>query len=109
MTTWTVDSASSPAIASITSPQAITDAGDITLIAAGSYSFRKTIPAAFAVTWSAGVSPFTFTDGAGNAGTYNITFNPPGGYTINGQANAKLEFNYQSITLVLDGTNYLII
>lgn len=105
MTTWSTDVAGSPTITG--SPTPITNAGDILLIATGVYSFRKTVAATFAVNWSAGATPFIFIDGAGNAQVYPITFNAPDGYTINGQPAAFITDNWGWMTIILDGTNYL--
>lgn len=111
MTTWTIDSATSPPIPSDNIPTAITDAGPTTIVAlSGAFVIRRTVPQATTITWFAGVTSLWFKDGAGNAGTYQQTLVPPNGYTIDGQPTYILAFDWQSVALVLDvGTvNYLV-
>jgi len=52
--------------------------------------------------------PWPIFDASGNAGTYPITVLPSSGKTINGQTSYILAFNYQSITVYFDGTQFLV-
>lgn len=52
---------------------------------------------------------FIIQDIAGNAGTNNITVSLETAGTINGAATAVISANYNSITLIIDGTNAYII
>jgi hypothetical protein len=90
-------------------PTPVTIAGDLTITqTTGFFSIRKTVPAITTVNLPVGGTPYIIADGAGNAGTYPITIAPPGGYTIMGAATYVLAFNWQSVGLSLDGSNYLI-
>ncbi len=92
----------------------ITAAGDVNIAAdypdalAGIFSIRKTVSAATVVTLPPYGGPWGVCDGAGVAGTYNITVAAPMGYTINGQPSFLLEFNWQYATFILDGTNFVV-
>lgn len=55
-----------------------------------------------------GYGPFPIFDAGGNAGTYPITVLPQAGKTINGQTSATLSYNYQSLTIYWDGSEYFI-
>lgn len=48
-------------------------------------------------------------DTTGQAQTNNITINPPGAETIDGEASLKIDYNYGSVTIVSDGTNYFVL
>lgn len=90
-------------------PTAVTASGTLTITqSTGFFSIRKTVPAATTVNLPVLGTPYIIADGAGNAGTYPITINAPSGYTILGQPSYVLAFNWQSIGLSLDGSNYLI-
>lgn len=53
---------------------------------------------------------FIIKDGSGGAGTNNITVTTPGGVkTFDGATSYVINTNYGSVTLMYDGTNYLII
>lgn len=92
----------------------VTAAGNINLAAdyptvrAGTFSIRKTVPAATTVTLRSEYGPWIVADGAGNASSYPITVDAPGGYTINGAASYILAFDWQSAIFILDGTNFII-
>ena len=47
-------------------------------------------------------------DSTGNAGTNNITINPHASETIDGAASKVINFNYGSVNLVSDGTNWFL-
>lgn len=48
-------------------------------------------------------------DITGTASTNNITVNPPGAETIDGDASFTMSSDYESVTIISDGTNYFII
>ena len=48
-------------------------------------------------------------DSDGSASVENITINTPGAETIDGLASYVLATNYESVTIVSDGTNYFIV
>ena len=52
---------------------------------------------------------FTISDVAGNAGTNNITVSLETSGNINGSASYTINTNYNSITLMIDGTNGTVI
>lgn len=47
-------------------------------------------------------------DSTGNAGTHNITINPHASETIDGASSKVINFNFGSVNLVSDGTNWLL-
>jgi len=48
-------------------------------------------------------------DGAGTASTANITITANGSDTIDGSATATLQYNYESITIIWNGTAWNVI
>ena len=93
-----------------------TGTGDVTIASAfptalaGTIAIRKITPAATAVNLPSGGGPWLVADGAGVAGTYPITINPPSGFTINGAASFVLAFNWQEAGFILDigASNYIV-
>jgi hypothetical protein len=71
---------------------------------------NKTTPAATTVNLPAGITGalYTIKDGAGNAATYNITITPASG-NIDGAGTFVMNNNYESITVVYNGTQWNII
>lgn len=78
------------------------------LVKSGSFVIRQTIPAPITVTLPSTGGPWFIADGAGVAGTDNITVVGSGGDTINGAASYILAFNWQSATFILDGGNFVV-
>lgn len=91
----------------------ITAAGDLTIatafpgITAGTFSIRKTVAAATAVTLPTSGGPWAVFDGNGGASAHNITVTAPGGFTINGASTYVISTNWEGATFVLDASNYI--
>lgn len=91
----------------------VTEAGDVTVTADdGQILINKTVPAATTVHLPAadGASPITIKDIAGNAETYNITIDPDGSETVDGQSTFVIASNYQAATFrpLPDGSGWYI-
>lgn len=93
----------------------VTAAGNLDIAAtypnatAGIFSIRQTVAAPIQVTLPATGGPWGIADGAGVAGTGNITIIGAGGNTILGNPSFVMNSNWESATFVLDGSNFIIL
>lgn len=90
----------------------VTAAGAVTVSATTDYCIvvNKTTGAATTVNLPAVAAGLTFVikDGKGDAATNNITLTPAAG-TIDGAATKVMNLNYDSMTVICDGTNWWVI
>ena len=87
-----------------TTPYTVLSSDEILLVDSSSAAITVNLPAAA----DNDKRRLTIKDAGGQAGTNNITVDPNGAETIDGETTYLLDTNYESIDVVCDGTGWYI-